>query len=166
MKPSLEYLSTRISVDVDAGRAYWIDATKHHAALNGMEAGSPRSNSRHDKRYWHVKVDSNPIKRSHIVFLFAHGRWPDLQIDHINGDSLDDRISNLREATATQNAWNHKTRRKRSSTPMGVRLLRNGKYQARIAVNKQQIVIGSFDTPEMASQAYQLKRKEFFNEYA
>jgi len=166
MKPSLAYLQTRISVDPVAGRVYWIDATKHHAPLNGKEAGSPRKNSRSGKIYWHVKVDSLPIKRSHLVFLFAHGRWPDLQIDHINGDSLDDRIANLREATITQNAWNHNTRRKSSSTPMGVRVTRSGKYQARIAVNKKQIAIGIFDTPEMASQAYQQKRKEFFNEYA
>lgn len=166
MKPSLEYLKTRINVDVEAGRVYWIDATKFHASLNGMEAGSPRTNSRHDKNYWYVKLDSKALKRSHLVFLFLNGRWPDLQIDHINGDSLDDRASNLREATATQNAWNHKTRRKRSTTPMGVRLLRSGKYQARIAVNKQQIVIGLFETPDMAAQAYQQKRKEFFNEYA
>jgi hypothetical protein len=166
MKPSLEYLQTRISVDVEAGRVYWIDATKHHAPLNGKEAGSPRKSSHTGKFYWHVKVDTQPLKRSHLVFLFAHGRWPGLQIDHINGESLDDRIENLREATVTQNAWNHKSRRKSSSTPMGVRVTREGKYQARIAVNKKQIAIGTFDTPDLASQAYQQKRKEFFNEYA
>jgi len=49
---------------------------------------------------------------------------------------------------------------------MGVRVTHNGKYQARIAVNKKQIAIGTFDTPDLASQAYQQKRKEFFNEYA
>jgi len=166
MKPSLEYLKTRISVDVEAGLVYWVDATKHHAPLNGKEAGSPRNSSHNSKHYWHVKVDSTPIKRSHLVFLFSHGRWPSLQIDHINGNSLDDRIGNLREATATQNAWNHKTRRKGAQTPMGVRVTHNGKYQARIAVNKKQIAIGTFDTPDLASQAYQQKRKEFFNEYA
>lgn len=166
MKPDLSYLKTRLHVDVDAGRVYWIDATKHHANLVGHEAGSARATTRGDKRYWYVKVDSVALKRSHIVFLFATGKWPDLQIDHINGDSLDDRSLNLREVTPTQNAWNHKRRRKKAATPMGVRQMASGRYQARIACDKKQIVIGTFDTPHQAAQAYQQKRKELFREYA
>ena len=166
MKPDLNYLKTRLNVDMDAGRVYWIDATKHHANLVGHEAGTPRHTSKSGKRYWYVKVDSVALKRSHIVFLFATGKWPDLQIDHINGDSLDDRSLNLREVTHTQNAWNHKRRRKQAATPMGVRQTASGRYQARIACNKKQIVIGIFDTPQQASQAYQQKRKELFREYA
>lgn len=166
MKPSLSYLKTRVRVDVEAGRVFWIDATKHHANLIGQEAGSARRSSHGTKRYWYVKVDSRPIKRSHLVFLFATGQWPVEQVDHINGDSLDDRRANLREATPTQNAWNHKTRRKQASTPMGVRRTASGRFQARIGFNKQQIVIGVFETPDLAATAYQQKRKELFNDFA
>lgn len=166
MRPTLDYLKTRVRVDVDTGRVFWIDATKHHANLVGKEAGSIRRSSHNDKSYWCVKVDSVGIKRSHLVFLFATGNWPMLQIDHVNGDSLDDRKSNLREATATQNAWNHKHRSKKSTTPMGVRMIASGRFQARIAVEKKQIVIGTFDTPDQAEQAYQQKRKEYFHEYS
>lgn len=166
MKPTLSYLKSRLRVDVNAGRVFWIDATKHHANLVGKEAGSARRSSDSDKSYWYVKVDSVALKRSHIVFLFATGEWPTLQIDHINGNSLDDRIENLRQATVTQNAWNHKRRRKRSTTPMGVRRVASGRFQARIAVEKKQIVIGTFATPDQAAEAYQQKRKEFFNDYA
>ena len=165
MKPSLEYLKTRIRVDVDAGKVFWIDATKHHKRLNGTEAGTPRK-THHGKSYWHVKVDSYPLKRSHLVFLFATGKWPTLQIDHINGNSLDDRTANLREATATQNAWNHKGRAKKTGLPMGIREIPSGKYQARIARDKKTIHIGLFATIEQAVSAYQNKRKELFGEFA
>lgn len=166
MKPSIEYLKTRIKVDLELGKIYWIDATKHHKNLVGLEAGTKRAGTSNSKFYWHVKIDSIPLKRSHLVFLFANGRWPEQQIDHINGNSLDDRIENLREVTATQNAWNHKSRRKKSNLPMGVRKLTSGQYQARITCNKKQFVIGNFKTVQEASAIYQVKRKEMFGDYA
>lgn len=166
MKPTLEYLKTRISVDTVAGLVYWTDATKHHRNLIGKEAGSPRKNSHTEKSYWHVKVDTVALKRSQIVYLFATGKWPVLQIDHINGNSLDDRIENLREVTATQNAWNHKRRAKKSPYPMGVKRLPSGRFIARIGCNKTTHTFGPFSTASEASTTYQQKRKEFFNEYA
>ena len=165
-RPSLEYLRSRLSVDLERGVVTWIDATKAHARLNGSEAGSLRRPSHGSKRYAYVKVDGRPLKRSHIVFLFGAGQWPAEQIDHINGDSTDDRFSNLREASATQNAWNHKKRAKQSGLPMGVRALASGKFHARIACNKQKFIFGPFATASEAQAVYQQKRKEFFGAYS
>lgn len=165
MKPDRDYLAQRLRVDIDNGTAVWIDASAQHTGLNGREAGSART-SHSGKRYCHIKVDGVPLKRSHIIFLFAYGHWPDDQIDHINGDSMDDRIVNLRAATATQNAWNHKRRAKASSCPMGVRRLESGRFQARIACNKKTVHLGTFATEHDAAQAYQQHRKELFGDYA
>lgn len=165
-RPSLEYLKTRIHVDCDNGRVYWKNPTKYHPCLLSNEAGCSAKNTNKKKSYWYVKVDSQRIKRSYLVFLFSTGEWPSEQIDHINGNSLDDRRGNIRLATPTQNAWNHKTRKKLSSTPMGVRELKSGRFQARIAVHKRQLVIGTFDSVDEASNEYQKKRKELFNDYA
>ena len=165
-KQSIDYLARRISVDIHQGIVRWIDATKYHSRLNGRCAGSKRLGTSNGKYYWHVKIDGIPLKRSHIVFLFANGRWPSDQIDHINGNSLDDRIENIREVTHTQNAWNHKGRTKSSGLPMGVRQMPSGKYQARITCNKKVYQIGSFCSLEQAVSAYQTKRKEMFGDYA
>ena len=166
MRPSLEYLRKRLSVNIDKGVVTWIDATKSHRQLNGCEAGSPSKNKLNGKSYWYIKVDKKRIKRAHIVFLFATGRWPQLQMDHISGYSLDDRYANLREVTSTQNAWNHKKRAKRSDCPMGVKELPSGRYIARIACNKKTHTFGPYKTAGEASMVYQNKRKEFFNDYA
>ncbi len=166
MKPTLDYLKSRILVDTKSGIVTWIDATKYHKDMIGKDAGTSRKGSSNNKSYWHIKINGVAIKRSHIVFIFATGRWPDLQIDHINGNSIDDRIENLREATITQNAWNHKKRAKKSDLPMGVRKLKSGIFQARIACNKKTHVFGPFETAESASDFYKLKRKEFFNDYS
>lgn len=162
----LAYLKNRISVDCSLGVVYWIDATKYHHQLNCYEAGCKRKSSSSDKFYWHVKIDRRAIKRSHLVFLFANGRWPKDQIDHINGDSTDDRIENLREVNQTQNAWNHKKRAKHSDTPMGVRKMASGKFQVRIACNGKKFSYSPFDTEDQAANFYQQKRKELYGAYS
>ena len=162
-RPSLEYLRSRLAVDLASGNATWINATEHHKRLNGLPAGTLRKGA---KRYAYIKVDGLALKRSHIVFLFGTGRWPENQIDHINGDSTDDRFGNLRDVTHTQNAWNHKGRAKASPLPMGVRALASGRFHARIACNKQKFQFGPFDTAAEAQAVYQQKRKEYFGDYA
>lgn len=165
MKFEVGYLSTRIKVDVEAGSVTWIAPSKYHANLVGKEAGSARE-SRNGKLYWIIKIDGCALSRAHIVFLFANGYACPDHVDHINGNSLDDRAVNLRSATKTQNAWNHKTRAKKADLPMGVRQAQSGRFVARIACNKKKIHLGTFDTTEQAERVYQQKRKELFGEFA
>ncbi len=143
----------------------WIDPPKPHPDLYGQIAGSPIP-SQSGKWYWNIQIDGRKYKRSRIVFCLTRGHWPQHQIDHINGQSLDDRPSNLREATQMQNAWNHHRRAKRSATPMGVRQIPSGRFIARISVNKQHIHLGVFSTPEDAAAAYQAARQQYFGEFA
>lgn len=164
-RPSLARISELLRVDIAAGRAYWVSPPKNHPRMQGMEAGALCPNHSR-KLYCVIKIDRHAVKRGHLVFFIAHGRWPAPCLDHINGDSTDDRIANIREATVTQNAWNHKRRAKGSPLPMGVRTTSSGRYQARLAVNKKMRHLGVFDTPEQAQTAYQLARKEAFGEFA
>ena len=160
----IETIDERLSVDINAGKAYWVDATKYHNRLNGSEAGCPRKSGA-GKLYWHIKINGAAYRRSAIVFAVANGYWPSLTIDHINGNSLDDRAINLREATITQNAWNHKGRSKSSGLPMGIRKL-GEKYQARIAVNKKTIYLGMHATAEAALSVYLQAGRTHFGEFA
>jgi len=162
---TVDEITRRLHVDLDTGVCIWKDATKHHRPLVGREAGSPRLQQHTGKSYWVIKINGIPYKRSQIVLAVATGRWPTDTVDHIDGDSLNDQASNLRHATVTQNAWNHKRRAKKADTPMGVRRLISGRFQARIAVNKQQRIIGVFDTVEAAEAAYQQARKESFGAF-
>lgn len=153
-------------VDADAGRLYWRNPPKSRAHLLGLEAGN-RQPSRRGKFYWVVQIDKRKHKRGHLIFLAKHGRLPHPMLDHIDGNSLNDSADNIREATATQNAWNHKTRARRLQLPMGVRLIpHSGRYEARISCNKHQFHLGAFDTPEEAETVYRTKRKELFGDYS
>lgn len=150
-------------VDVGAGRVYWRAVAKQHARLNGQEAGGIRDSG---KPYWVIKVNKRAYRRAQIVLAVASGQWPVACVDHINGDSLDDRGSNLRHASVAQNAMNHKRRSKRERTPMGVRATASGKFAARISCSGRQHHLGVFGSAEAAELAYQSARKEFFGDYA
>lgn len=161
---TVEEITSRIDIDFETGICIWKDATKHHRRLNGKVAGFPRP-SHSGKIYWLIKINGIPYKRAQLILTVATGEWPVETVDHIDGNSLNDRAENLRHATVTQNAWNHKKRSKKSDCPMGVRITQQGRYQARIAVNKKQIYLGVYDSPDKASEVYQLARKEYFHDF-
>jgi hypothetical protein len=162
---NVEQLRDVLHFDLQAGRVYWKSPSKFHPDLIGAEAGCEQSTLR-GKSYWVIKIHGKKLKRSRMIFLIAHGRYPHPCVDHINGNSLDDRLLNLREATITENAWNHRFRARRIELPMGVRALASGRYQARISLNKKQIHLGSFETPDQARSVYLAKRKELYREFA
>ena len=164
MRPTSDRIRSMFTLRPD-GCLVWIDPSKYHIDLVGKNAGAPIPGGS-GKTYWAVQIDGVKVRRSHIVFCLTHGRWPSLQIDHINGNSLDDRPCNLREATVTQNAWNHRTRKKSSPWPMGVRRSKSGRFVARIAVNHNKITIGTFDTASDAEAAYRSARRQHFGEFA
>ena len=147
-------------LDADRGDLIWMNPPDNHCDLVGTSAGSPCRN-KSGKTYRHIQIDGRKYKRSHIVFAMTQGRWPEPEIDHIDGDSLNDRPSNLREATHTQNAWNHKRRKKPSPCPMGVRQIPSGRFVARIAAT-----LGTFDSEDEARSAYLAARRMLFGEFA
>ncbi|MBJ9964465.1 HNH endonuclease [Burkholderia seminalis] len=161
----IELLLELFSMDAETGRLFWKSVSKHSPSRLGKEAGMCRVN-RGGKRYWVVKINGRGVNRSRIVFAMTNGRWPVPCVDHINGDSLDDRPGNLREATRQQNNWNIKGRKKSSTLPMGVTVNRCGRFVAQIGYCGRRKSIGSYATADEASEAYQQKRKELFGEFA
>ncbi len=94
-------------------------------------------------------------------WLWVHimGHIPyDLEIDHTNGDKLDNLLENLRLVTRRQNAHNRKERREGKTTSKFVGVSWSNianKWQAQIQVNGKQYHIGLFTNEEEASEAYQ-----------
>lgn len=88
-------------------------------------------------------------------------------VDHINGDTLDNRKENLRIATPQQNKFNSK-KVYASSGFRGVQKTNDhcNRWRARIKVNKKWINLGSFESAEEASAAYQIANKKFFGEFS
>lgn len=90
-----------------------------------------------------------------IIWMHFHGQWPSQYLDHINGDSKDNRIDNLRLATHTENRRNTLKYKNNSTGYKGVCFNKRLKrYTAHIRVNKILKHLGVFDTALEAAKAY------------
>lgn len=88
-------------------------------------------------------------------------------VDHINGDPRDNRKSNLRIVTISQNAMNRGRNRNNKSGYKGVSYAsRERKWLAQIGVNGKNIIIGRFDCKHSAAIAYNNEAKKLHGEFA
>lgn len=80
-----------------------------------------------------------------VAFALHHGRWPQGEIDHINGDPSDNRAVNLREATRGVNMRNMGISKRNKSGRVGVSMeSRTGKWVATISVHGRATPLGRF----------------------
>jgi hypothetical protein len=101
-----------------------------------------------------ICIDQQIILTGRLAHLWMTGRWPKLPIDHKNLDPADDRWSNLREATYSQNGANSGDRYSGVDLK-GVSWDRaRRKYAAKIRVNYQTINLGRFESAREAHDAY------------
>lgn len=115
-------------------------------------------------RYVYVSIAKQPCLAHRIAWAVSYGAWPTGVIDHINGDKRDNRLANLRDVSGRINNENQRSAgtRKRSGLPLGVFNVPQTKairYRACIVVQKKQIRLGCFDTPEEAHAAYLLAKR-------
>lgn len=86
-------------------------------------------------------------------------------VDHINGDKLDNRRSNLRVCTQAQNRRNTKCHQGSAVNYKGVSI-NKGKYVAVIGVGYKVFHIGSFNTAAEAAKAYDYEAVKLHGEFA
>jgi hypothetical protein len=114
-------------------------------------------------------VKENQIcQRNLLMHRLITSAPPDMQVDHINHNGLDNRKANLRVVSSTQNCWNkRKLSGKFSSRYKGVSWNKNyKKWEACLTCNKVKTILGYFDNEIAAARAYDVKAKTLFKEYA
>ena len=87
-------------------------------------------------------------------------------VDHANGDGLDNRRENLRVCTRAQNCVN--TRSRNPNRLKGATLMAGNRslpWRAQITLNKKNTFLGYYKTEQEAHEAYLSKMKELFGEF-
>lgn len=137
------------------GSLFW-KVSRNQLAKEGSEAG---------------RVDSSGYKRFvfngkrylvHRAIYFIHNKKLPKYLDHINGDKLDNRIENLREVTAQQNAFNKKTQRE---LPKNV-FLKGNRFIVKLRLNGKLINFGSYVDLELAELVAIEARDKYHKEFS
>ena len=112
--------------------------------------------------YIRVPIAGKLYLAHHLVWLWFHGKFPADQIDHINHNRQDNRISNLRDVSQQENGRNTSRSSKNRSGKTGVWLdKRTGKWCAEIFFNGNKHLLGSFINFNEACLRREQAKKEF-----
>jgi hypothetical protein len=119
-----------------------------------------------NRGYRTLSIDNRPYRAHQIAFLYTFKQWPN-KLDHIDGNPLNNRISNLRPATDFQNTWNQRRRTNNGSGFKGVSFFKPRRtWRARITHYGKEICLGYYNTPEVAHAAYAKAADKYFGKFA
>lgn len=142
-----------LDFDAEAGVFYWRPRearTPVGMTWNAKHAGK-RAGGLNSQGYWVITINSIHHREHHLVWLVVYGRWPK-EIDHVDGDRTNNRISNLREVSRSENRKNvGLTTQNRTGVP-GVIEYSYG-WVARVSLRGKQHHLGTFKTFDEAVAA-------------
>jgi hypothetical protein len=150
---TLEQFKEVLSYDPNTGIFFWRHTDRKK--IKGAIAGHLDQDG-----YRIIKVWNKDYKAHRLAFFYSFGRWPQDQIDHINGVRADNRIANLREADKFQQRRNSRTSPLKGAYRVGRR------WRSYIRFSNKSYYLGTWDTQEEANQAYAKAAKEYFGEFS
>lgn len=129
---------------------------------NGCHKAGEYAGTIQNHGYLVISIDKRRYMAHRLAWFYVNGTWPKGDLDHINGDKLDNRISNLREATRKQNMQNVRRHKHNTSGHKGVAWHpQRNKWRAYIFDSYRQIHLGLFDSKEAAFAARLKAEKQY-----
>lgn len=152
MRPSREILRQHFNYDPDTG-VFWLKNPVRGDGTGYVD----------DLGYRRFYFKGSYFRAHQLIWCYIYDQW--ILVDHVDGDKLNNKLSNLRPATKAQNAMNAKVRRDNISGYKGV--FKAGLvWRAAIYVEGKAVSLGRFPTPAEAGAAYERAAREFFGDFA
>ena len=140
-------LQKLLHYDCETGIWHW-KVNHSRKSMAGCVAGNIS-----DMGYRRIMVDGRLYQAARLAWFYVTGKWPVHEIDHIDGNQSNDRLSNLRTATRAENACNQRKYCNNTTGYKGVQKL-GTRYRAKIRCGGKQVCLGRFSTLEEAASAY------------
>ena len=158
----VEYLRERLHYDPETGKLFWKDHEDMPSSWRSRYVGKEAFTSDNGTGYRSGSVGGVLLRSHRVAWAIYYGKWPEKQLDHINGIKSDNRLDNLREVSNQENQRNMPVRKNNSSGVNGVRWHKGAeKWVAFIVVDRKSLHLGSFDTIEEAAKARQEANKKY-----
>jgi hypothetical protein len=150
------YLKEILHYDPETGIFQWLVKKSRRTSI-GSVAGTITHG------YLSIKIDGKIYLNHRLAWLYVHSTWPQYEIDHIDGDKLNNRLENLRDATHKQNTENQKLLPSNKSGHRGVSWSQKGKkWRAYLKNNGKTIHLGYYEKLEDAALAAREAREKIF----
>lgn len=115
--------------------------------------------------YLSISISGKRYYAHRLAFYCMTGQWPKKHVDHINGDKMDNRWCNLREANMAQNKANEGLRSTNTSGWKGVSWNKGAqKWRSYIGATGEHL--GLFDCPVAAHLAYVVEADKRYGKFA
>lgn len=153
-----------LDYDPETGKLTWRLGGKGTGGKGSIAGYMWRSNR--GGPYQLIKLDGKNFRAHRLAWIYVHGRWPAAEIDHIDGNGLNNKISNLREATRSENNHNRCVMSNNRSGLKGA--IWDGckkKWRAIITINGRRKFLGAFDTAAEAHAVYIAAAKEHHGDF-
>ena len=147
-----EALKEVLSYDKHSGELFWTDAAPK--PVKGKKAGTKSMG------YFRIRYEGKFYKSHRVAWLLAHGNWPEGEIDHINGDKLDNRLCNLRDVSKSVNQQNLKQAKACNKVGLLGVSIKGNRFVAQIKINQKKLWLGTFVTATEAHEAYVKAKRE------
>jgi hypothetical protein len=161
--PSLAKVTELLAYNPETGIFRWLVAPGNGGRVRAGDVAGGIG----DDGYVRIKIDGQKFRAHQLAWLVMTGAWPAHQLDHRDRARANNRWSNLRAATRSQNACNMAVQSHNKCGLKGVSWhKKDRKWQARITKSGRVYWLGYFKSADLAHQAYCGAAREIHGEFA
>ena len=140
----IETLRALLRYDPDTGKLFWKERPEGQRRWNTRYAGKEAFTALTSEGYRAGVIYRRKYNAHRVIWALHYGAWPTKEIDHVDRDRANNRISNLRDVSHAENMRNQPLRADNTTGHTGVILTKSGKYQVQIRAGGVDLRLGHF----------------------
>lgn len=153
-------LQKLLHYDSETGEFRWQERVSRQVYAGDL-AGTVEING-----YRKITIEGGQYSAHQLAWFYMKGRWCPGCIDHRDGNRSNNRWTNLRRATQSQNCANRRLMRNNKCGFKGVTQTPSRRWSAAIQKEGRMHYLGIFSTPQEAHAAYVAAARKLFGEFA